>query len=145
VNLQSLAAQANLIEQSLGIVHPSLGVDITIQVMAGSLQSAGHKDAVGSPLKGPERVQDVELAGTGQFHDFDIGRVREAHRACQVGGSVGAIVTGKGQNLGFEVGHRELLIHFRFEIYILTSRTKQFGVFFLRELPFAASEELALV
>jgi hypothetical protein len=113
--------------------------------MAGSLESASHKDAVGPPFEGFERVQDVEFAGTGQLHDFDVGRVRKAHRACQVSGSVGTVMTGKGQDLGVEVSHRKLLVHFRFEIHILTPRTKQFGVFYLNELPFAASEELALV
>lgn len=48
--------QADLFQDLAGVGHPPLGAQITFQVMAGALQSAGHEDAVGSPLEG---VQDV--------------------------------------------------------------------------------------
>ena len=51
VHLQPLRAQPHLFQESLGIVDPSFGAQITLQVMTGALQSAGDKDRVGTLLK----------------------------------------------------------------------------------------------
>ena len=73
--------------------------------MAGALLSTGHQDAVRSPLEGSQDVENVQLAGAGQPDDLDVGRVLKAHRPCQVGGSVGAVVATEGQDLWFELTH----------------------------------------
>jgi hypothetical protein len=49
------------------------GVGISFQEMTLSGQSAGHKDAVDAPFEGPQNINLVQLAGTGETDHFDAG------------------------------------------------------------------------
>ena len=70
--------------------------------MALALEAAGGVDAVGAGLERLEQVDDLELAGAGQLDHADVRRVLQAHAARQVGGRVGAVVTGEDDDLGLE-------------------------------------------
>src|SRR5512139_1389588 len=50
-------------------------------------QSTRHQHAVSAVLEGAQDVEHVEFAGAGQFDDFDRGRILQAHRSGQIGGS----------------------------------------------------------
>ncbi len=45
-HFNSLAADPDLVEQTLDILDPTLGICITFQVMTGAFQSAGHHNTV---------------------------------------------------------------------------------------------------
>jgi hypothetical protein len=51
-HLHSLAAQPDLIQQPLGVFDSAFGVEITFQVMALALQSAGDHHTIGAVFKG---------------------------------------------------------------------------------------------
>ena len=47
------------------------GVGISFQEMTLTGKSAGHEDAVNTPLKGPQYINLIELSGTGKPDHFD--------------------------------------------------------------------------
>jgi hypothetical protein len=51
-HLQAAAAEADLVQNSLDVPYSAFGANVTFQVMAGALQSAGHEDAVGAIFEG---------------------------------------------------------------------------------------------
>ncbi len=55
-HLQSLATQADLIEEFLGVFDSAFCVVITFQVMTSALLSAGDEDGVNAALKSLEQV-----------------------------------------------------------------------------------------
>ena len=61
-HLHACAAQSDLLQQVLSLLDSPLCVDITFQVMAVTLESAGHHHAVGAVFKGVEHQQHVNLA-----------------------------------------------------------------------------------
>jgi hypothetical protein len=65
VHLQPLRLQADLGQQFFGIVYPSLGAQITFQVMAGALQSAGDEHGIRTPVERPQQINDIHFAGAG--------------------------------------------------------------------------------
>ncbi len=101
-HLHALAAQPDLIQQTCGLLDSSLCVDITFQVMAVAVQSAGHHHAVGAVLERIEYQERVNLARAGQLDDADAFRVRQPHRAGQVSRAVGAIVARERNDVGLE-------------------------------------------
>jgi hypothetical protein len=98
VHLHTLTAEADLIQQSSDVLNSAFSRYITFQVMAISFQSTGDHHAVNPSLEGVEHLPHVKLAGAGYFDNPHVGGVLESHRPSQVGGSVGAMVTAKGQN-----------------------------------------------
>jgi hypothetical protein len=65
-HLQTLRLQPYLGQQLLCIGDPPLGTDITLQVMAGTLQSARDEYSVCTFLKSPQQIYDVYLACAGE-------------------------------------------------------------------------------
>jgi hypothetical protein len=65
-HLQTLRLQPYLGEQLLCIGDPSLGADITLQVMAGTLQSACDEYSVCTFLKSAQQIYDVYFACAGK-------------------------------------------------------------------------------
>jgi hypothetical protein len=55
----TLTSQPDLIEQTRDVLCPSLGVDITLQVMTIALQSAGHHHAVYALLEGVKDLRHL--------------------------------------------------------------------------------------
>jgi hypothetical protein len=97
------------VQQSLDPVDPFYGVGISFQEMALSRQvSRRHEDAVDPPFKGAENIDLVELAGTGQADDLDVGQIGQAHHPGQIGRGKGTVVAGKGDDIGLPFG-RDLL------------------------------------
>jgi hypothetical protein len=64
----------------LDIQYPSLGGDITLQVMTSTLESTGHQDAVSASLESLEQIECVYLARARQFNDLDVGWISKPHR-----------------------------------------------------------------
>ena len=61
----TLAPQANFLQQTAHAVHSLMGIQITFQVMTFARQSAGNHHAVGAVLEGTQQVQHVKPAGAG--------------------------------------------------------------------------------
>jgi hypothetical protein len=102
--------QADLLDQCFRESHPLLGAQITLQVMAGALQSAGHEHSIGTALEGTQDVQNVDPPRTGQFDDLDVCRVRKPHRPGQVRSRVGAVVATETNDLRLEGVFRHLFL-----------------------------------
>jgi hypothetical protein len=64
-HLHALAAQTDLIQQTGDLLDSAFCVDITFQVMAVAVQSAGHHHAVGAVLERIEHQEHVNLARAG--------------------------------------------------------------------------------
>ena len=73
--------------------------------MALPFQTAGDKDGVGAFLECLHQEQGIDLAGTGQADDPDIGRILQPHRTGQVGGGKRTKVTAKGHYFRFKITH----------------------------------------
>jgi len=64
--------------------------------------SPGDEDGVNPILEGFQQMERIHFAGAHEFYYTHIGRILHPHRARQVGGRVGTIVTTKGHYLGFK-------------------------------------------
>lgn len=75
VHFNAGGVDADLHDQFFQIVDAFSGVGISFQEMTLTLQSPGHENAVKPPFQGAQHIIVVQLAGTGQTDDFDVGRV----------------------------------------------------------------------
>ncbi len=75
VHRQALGGDPYAGKQGLDPVDPFFGFDISLQEMTLALQSTGDEHAVNSPLKGPQDVNVIQLAGAQQADDFNVGRI----------------------------------------------------------------------
>jgi hypothetical protein len=104
----ALALNPNHLQQLLDPLDSSLGVDITVPVMAITFQSARNHHAVGAILKGPQGKDDVQFAAARQLDDLDGGRILEPEPASQVRSRVRAIMARKCYDLWLKL----MWIHF---------------------------------
>src|SRR3990172_1945261 len=99
VHLQARRIDADLIQQFLDIIDSSFREQITFQVMALALESAGRKDAVNALFERPEDVDVVEVAGEGKTDDLDARRVGEPHHAGKVRRRERAVMAREGDDV----------------------------------------------
>jgi hypothetical protein len=119
-HLHALAAQPDLVQQTGDLLDSAFCVDITFQVMAVAVQSAGHHHAVSAVLERIEHQEHVNLARAGQLDDADAFRVRQPHRAGQVSRAVSAIVARKRDDVGIKIlRHGDLPHVLRIPHYVL--------------------------
>jgi hypothetical protein len=101
-HLDALGIHAHFLEQRLDVPHALARPQVALEVVALTLEAAGGVHAVRTGLDRLEQVDDLELAGARQLDHADVGRVLQAHASGEVGGRVGAVVTGEHDDLGFE-------------------------------------------
>jgi hypothetical protein len=77
-HFDALSADADLVEQLLGVFDSAFGVSITFQVMTGAFQSARDENAIRTALECFQHIQNVEFAGAGQKHNANIRRILDA-------------------------------------------------------------------
>jgi hypothetical protein len=66
--------------------------------MAFTLHTSDDTDTVGTFFKGAQNVNDVNLAGAWNANNFDVRRVLQSHRTCQVRRCVTSEITTKCNN-----------------------------------------------
>jgi len=107
-HLKTLFLKSDFFEQAVNLCYSSFCVEITFQVMTVAFQSTGDHYTVSAILESSQNIQGIQLAGTGQFDDFDGRRIFQPHRTSQVCGSISTVVAAKGDDIGSVlVGHSE--------------------------------------
>ncbi len=89
---------------------PGLGPEIAPFVMAVPFPASHHIDPIGAFFKGPQDMERIHFAGTGNTNNLDARRVPQAHRTCQVRGRVPSEIAAKGDDDRFKcLTHRTRL------------------------------------
>ena len=98
-------------EDSLYIVHPLTGSEITYQKVTIPLFTAGHIDTVNTGLKGLEQIKGIYLTGTGNTYHLDVKGVIQSHRTCQVRSRISSVITAVSQDFRLKgIRHPPILL-----------------------------------
>jgi hypothetical protein len=71
--------------------------------MALAFQTADDTRTVRAFFKRPQQVDDIDLAGAWNANDFNVRRVLQSHRTCQVRCRVTSEIAAKGDNDRLEI------------------------------------------
>ena len=91
------------------MLHPLEGPEVTVIKMAVAFHASHHVNTVGAFFNGAEHMNDIYLAGTRHKDDFNVGRVLQSHRTCQVRSRITSVITAKRDNDGVKIFHDVLL------------------------------------
>jgi hypothetical protein len=71
--------------------------------MAFALQAPDDAGTVGTFFKCAQDMNDIDLAGTRNTNNFDICRIIQSHRTCQVRGGISSEIAAKSDNNRFKI------------------------------------------
>jgi hypothetical protein len=89
----------------LGHENLFFSLNITFQVMAVAEMSAGHQNAVAPAFERLNNKERIDAPGTHDPDGSHIRRVLKPGHPCQVGPGIGAPVTEKRNDFGFNLFH----------------------------------------
>jgi hypothetical protein len=101
-HLYPITFQSNFFNFLFNEFYSSSGLEITFQVMAVARQSARYQNAVCTIFQRLQYIDGINFAGARHLDNFNGGRIVQAHGAGQVCGSIRAVMTAKGNDLGVE-------------------------------------------
>ena len=92
------ASDTDGVQNLAGLGHSPFGHQVAGIKMTFPLQAADHTGTVGAFFHGPQDMDDINLAGTGDSHDFNVRRVIQSHRTFQVRGCVTSEIAAECNN-----------------------------------------------
>jgi hypothetical protein len=93
-----LAADTDGIQDLLGLFDPPTGHQIAGVIMALAFQTPDNAGTVCAFFNGPQHMNHINLAGAWNANDFDVRRVLQSHRTCQVRCRVASEIAAKRNN-----------------------------------------------
>ena len=122
VHLCPLSADADGIENALGLFHPFTGSEVAAVIMTISFHTSHGIYAVRALFKGMENMKDIHLSGAWNENDFYVRRVLQSHGPCQVRSRITSVAAAECND-----DRLEILVHnASFESIIRVGRF-QFG------------------
>jgi hypothetical protein len=101
-HFQPLRIQTDFFQQHLGVLHPFLGPQISLQEMTVSDFSAADQDGISPFFKNFQDMLNVNFSGTKIFDNPHIPGVLDSHRTGHIRCRISAVGTDQGNNFGFE-------------------------------------------
>jgi hypothetical protein len=108
--LQAAGFNPHVLHQILKQRKFAPSIIITFQVMAFAGMSPGHPDAVCAFSQGSQEKLRIHPSGAGDANHTDVGWVFHPPNPCQIGSTVAAPVTQKGDDFGFPFNHGFILL-----------------------------------
>jgi hypothetical protein len=88
-------ANTDGIQNILGLLDPSFGHQVAGVKMTLAFQTSDDTGTVGAFFQGTQNVNHVDLSGAWDANDFNIRRILQSHRTCQVRGCVASEIAAK--------------------------------------------------
>ncbi len=84
VHPDAVTFDTDFLQKLVDVFDPFPASKISLVVVTVPLQATDAIDAVGPFLEASQQVHHIHFSGAGDPDDFNIGRVTQPHRTCQV-------------------------------------------------------------